>query len=268
MAQMTIAHRLVSTKRGTLLLAVLAAVIAGALILVYVNRYRDTVRANSAPVTVLIAKTAITQGTPGRLIASEGLFTVATIRESQLRNGAFSDPASLVGHAASHDIFAGQQLTATDFAGTATSMASKLSGSQRIVAIPLDASHGLISDLNTGDHVDVYVGFNITPVGPNGIPVAGGQTRPVLRLVMQNITVAEVKRVGTGIGAGSSSTVSMRVNDVQAAELAFASDNGKIWLSLRPIAGAKASRPSIVTAETMMLGIPPIAVARALGAHQ
>jgi Flp pilus assembly protein CpaB len=267
MAQMTLAHRLVSTKRGSLALAALAAVIAGALILVYVNRYRDSVRASGAQVTVLVAKTAIAQGTPGRLVASQALFTVATIRQNQLLNGAFSDPASLVGRAASKDIYAGQQLTSAEFAGTATSMASKLTGSQRIVAIPLDASHGLISDLNAGDHVDVYVGFNITPVGPNGIPVAGGQSRPVLRLVMQNITVAAVQHAGGGVGASSSSTVSMKVNDLQAAQLAFASDNGKIWLSLRPIAGATPSRPDIVTPETMLLGIKPVAVERALGGH-
>jgi Flp pilus assembly protein CpaB len=267
MAQMTLAHRLVSTKRGSLALAALAAVIAGALILVYVNRYRESVRASGAQVTVLVAKNPIAQGTPGRLVASEALFTVATIRESQLLDGAFSDPASLVGRAASKDIYAGQQLTAADFAGTATSLASKLTGSQRIIAVPLDASHGLTGDLNSGDHVDVYVGFNVTPVGPNGIPVAGGQSRPVLRLVMQNITVAEVKRAGGGVGAASSNSVGMKVNDKQAAQLAFASDNGKIWLALRPIAGATQSRPSIVTAETMLLGIKPIAVERALGGH-
>jgi Flp pilus assembly protein CpaB len=267
MAQMTLTHRLVSTKKGSLALAALAAVIAGALILVYVNRYRDSVRATSAQVTVLVAKTAIAQGTPGRLVASQGLFTVATIRESQLRDGAFSDPASLVGRAASRDLYSGQQLTAADFAGSATSLASKLTGDQRIVAIPLDASHGLTNDLNAGDHVDVYVGFNITPVGPSGIPVAGGQSRPVLRLVMQNITVAEVKHSSGGISAGGSTTVGMKVTDQQAPQLAFASDNGKVWLALRPIAGARASRPAIVTAETMLLGIKPIAVERALGGH-
>jgi Flp pilus assembly protein CpaB len=268
MAQMTLAHRLVSTKKGSLALAALAAVIAGALILVYVNRYRDSVRASGAQVTVLVAKTTIAQGTPGRLVASQGLFTVATIRESQLRDGAFSDPASLVGHAATRDIYSGQQLTAADFAGTATSLASKLTGNQRIVAIPLDASHGLTNDLNVGDHVDVYAGFNITPLGPGGIPVAGGQSRPVLRLVMQNITVAAIKRASGGVTGVNSATVSMKVNDQQAAELAFASDNGKISLALRPVAGDKPARPALVTAETILLGIKPIAVERALGARR
>jgi Flp pilus assembly protein CpaB len=267
MAQLTFTQRIVSTKRGSLALAAVAAVIAGALILVYVNRYRDSVRASGTQVTVLVAKTTIPQGTPGRFVASQALFTVATIRESQLLNGAFSDPASLVGRAASKEIYAGQQLTAGDFAGAATSLASKLTADQRIVAVPLDASHGLTNALNAGDHVDVYAGFNITPVGPSGIPIAGGQSRPVLRLVMQNITVAAIQRSAGGIAAATSSTVSMKVNDKEAAQLAFASDNGKLWLALRPIAGATPSRPAIVTAETMLLGIKPLAVERALGAR-
>lgn len=265
---MALAHRLVSTRRGTIGIAAIAALLAGVLVLVYVQRYRDSVRANSSPVTVLVAKSTIPKGTPGRLLAAQSLYTVTTIRQSQLLDGAFSDPASLVGRAASHDIYAGQQLTAADFSASATSLASTLTARQRVVSIPLDAAHGLTNDLTGGDHVDVYVGFNITPVGPSGIPVAGGQTTPVLRLVMQNVTIAEVKHAGGGLAGGGSADVSMKVDDLQAAKLAFASDNGKIWLALRPASGAKPSRPDIVTAQTMLLGVPPIAVERALGGRR
>jgi pilus assembly protein CpaB len=265
---MELAHRLVSSKRGTVALAVLAAVLAGILVLAYVSRYRDSLRANSAPVTVLVAKSTIAKGTPGRLLASQSLFSATTIRESQLREGAFSDPSSLVGRAASHEIFPGQQLTAADFGDAATSTASTLTARQRVVTIPLDAAHGMTQDLATGDHVDVYVGFNITPVGPNGIPVAGGQSRPVLKLIMQDITVAEIKQGGGGVGASGATNITLKVTDLQAAKLAFASDNGKIWLTLRPASGAKPSRADIITAETMLLGVPSVAVERALGGRR
>jgi Flp pilus assembly protein CpaB len=108
--------------------------------------------------------------------------------------------------------------------------------------------------------VDVYAGFNVTPVGPTGIPIAGGQSRPVLKLVMQNVPVVRL--------TGNGTQVSLEVDDIQAAKLAFASDNGKLWLAVRPASGAAASRPTIVTAETLLLGIPPIAVERALGARR
>jgi len=252
-------QKLIASKRGTLFLAILAAVVAGLLVLVYVKRYRDSVSANSAPVTVLVAKTTIPKGTSGQVVASSGLYTVSTVRQSQLLDGAISDPSSLVGHAATADIFPGQQLTTSEFSGSATAIASTLTGDQRVVSIPFDATHGATADLTVGDHVDVYAGFNITPVGPTGIPLSGGQSRPVLRLIMQNVPVVRLTANGT--------QVSLKTDDVGAAKLAFASDNGRLWLAVRPASGAAASRPSIVTAETLLLGIPPIAVERALGAR-
>jgi Flp pilus assembly protein CpaB len=255
-------QKLIGSKRGTLFIAILAAVVAGLLVVVYVKRYRDSVSANSAPVTVLVAKSTIPKGTSGQVVAAQGLYTVSTIRQSQLLEGAISDPASLVGHAATADIYAGQQLTTAEFSAAATSIASTLTAHQRVVSIPFDASHGATPDLNVGDHVDVYAGFNITPVGPTGIPVAGGQSRPVLRLVMQDVPVVRITA-----GGNSGDQISMKVNDIQAAQLAFAADNGKLWLAVRPASGAKASRPNIVTAETLLLGIPPIAVEKALGAR-
>jgi Flp pilus assembly protein CpaB len=265
---MALAHRLISTRRGTLTLAIAAAVLAGLLVLVYVSRYRASVRSDNAPVTVLVAKSTIPKGTPGRLLAAQSLFTVTTIRESQLRNGAFSDPSSLVGRAASHDIFPGQQLTAADFAASATSLASTLSGNQRVVIVPLDASHGLTADLSAGDRVDVYAAFNVTPVDSSGRVITGAASRPVLRLIMQNVQVAEIKTSGGGLGGGGGAGVGLKVTDKQAANLAFASDNGRIWLTLRPASGAKPTKPDLVTVETLMLGVPAVAVQRALGARR
>jgi Flp pilus assembly protein CpaB len=260
---MEFAQKLTASKRGTLLLAIVAAIVAGLLVLVYVNRYRDSVSAQSAPVTVLVAKSTIPKGTSGKVVAAEGLYTVSTIRQSQLLEGALSDPSSLLGHAATTDIPPGAQLTSAEFSDTATSVASTLTARQRVVSIPFDASHGATPDLTVGDHVDVYAGFNVTPVGPTGIPVAGGQSRPVLKLVMQNVPVVRLTAGGSG-----GNEVSLKVNDLQAAQLAFATDNGKLWLAVRPASGAKASRPRIVTAETLLLGISPIAVERALGGRR
>jgi Flp pilus assembly protein CpaB len=265
---MAFAQRLISTRRGTLTLAIIAALLAGVLVLVYVSRYRASVRADNAPVTVLVAKSTIPKGTPGNLLAAQSLFTVTTIRESQLRNGAFSDPSSLVGRAASHDIFPGEQLTAADFAASATSLASTLSGNQRVVIVPLDASHGLTADLAAGDRVDIYAAFNVTPVDSSGRAITGAASRPVLRLIMQNVQVAEIKTSGGGFGGGGGTGVGLKVTDKQAANLAFASDNGRIWLTLRPASGAKPTKPDLVTVETLMLGVPSVAVQRALGARR
>ena len=75
--------------------------------------------------------------------------------------------------------------------------------------------------------------------------------------------------VGEKASRGSATTnVSLRVNDLEAAQLAFASDNGKLWLALRPSAGAKASRSDIVTIETLLLGVPPVRILKSVGGRR
>ncbi len=256
-------QRLTSTRAGTITLAALAALLAGISILVYLNNYRDSVSANAGPATVLVAKQRIEQGTPGSAIAAGGLVTTTTVRQSELQQGAFSDSASLRGQVVAHDVYPGQQLTAADFTAGTDTLAGSLTKTQRLITVPLDSAHGLIGQVQAGDRVDIFAGFNVVALRAGGVAAYGGQSRPMLRLVMQNILVVAVDE-----GAGTKSSegnVTLRVTDSQAAKLAFTSDNGKLWLALRPAAGAKRAKPGLVTVETMLLGIPPITVLRAVG---
>jgi flagella basal body P-ring formation protein FlgA len=123
---MELATRLVSTRRGTLLAALLLALLAGASILVYLNSYRESLRTQGALVTVLVAKETIHKGTAGSVVASKNLYTATTIRESQLLEGAMSDPATLRGKVATREIFDGAQLTAVDFGAAGDSLAAQL----------------------------------------------------------------------------------------------------------------------------------------------
>lgn len=256
-------QRLTSTRAGTITLAGIAALIAGVLIVTYLNRYRDSVSAQAGPATVLVAKQQIERGTPGSAIAASGLVSTTTVVREDLRGGAFSDTASLRGQVTTRDIYPGQQLTAADFTGGGTTLAGSLTKAQRLITIPLDSAHGMIGQLQAGDRVDVFAGFNVIPLAPGGVPLHGGQARPMLRRITQNILVVSVG--DSNAGSGTASNVSLRVSDTQAAKLAFASDNGKLWLALRPAAGAKSGKPGLVTVETTLLGIPPITVVRSVG---
>lgn len=266
---MEYAQKLFSTRRGSLYLAAIVALLAGAIILVYLNQYRDELQSGGAPVTVLVARSAIPRGTSGDVIASKGLYTATTIRESQLREGAISDVASLRGKSATSEIYEGAQLTAAEFTSAGESIASSLTDRERVVAVPLDSAHGLTAQLQAGDRVDVYAGFNVIPITPDGRPASGGQARPISRLILTNVPVVDVEETEGGVASASDRTnVSLRVDDQQAAKLTFASDNGKVWLSLRPSVGAKASRPSVVTLETLLLGIPPVTAVRSFGGRR
>lgn len=258
---MELAQRLISTRRGAILVAAVAAILAGILIVAYVQKYRSSVNSEGAPVTVLVAKQAIPKGTAGTVIATTGLYSATTIRQSQLLNGAFSDAASLRDKVTTRDIYPGSQLTSADFAPATTSVAASLTKHQRVITIPFDAVHGTTANLQAGDHVDVYAMFNLVPVNALGQPTAGGGGHSVLRMIMSDIPILSITR------AGGNADINFKVTDVQATKLAFASDNGRLWLALRPAADAKTAPPSVVTAETLMLGVKPQLVYRSLGGH-
>jgi Flp pilus assembly protein CpaB len=246
------AQKLFSTRGGTMVLAGFAAVLAGIAVFVYVHNYRNSVKSGGTAATVLIAKGLIPQGTPGDTVAKNELYQAQSIRESQLKEGAFSDPSSLSGQVAARDIFPGQQLASADFKASSGSLASTLSGVQRAITIPIDASHGMIGNIQVGDRVDVYAGFNVN-------------NTPVLRLIMQNISVADINTSSGSLGSTAGSDVVLRTTSSQASDLAFASDNGRIWLVLRPPTRGKVSPPTLVTVGTLILHQPSIKAAQALG---
>jgi hypothetical protein len=69
----------------------------------------------------------------------------------------------------------------------------------------------------------------------------------VIKLLMSNVLVLRAPLAG-----GASYT--LRVPEAQAAQLAYAADNGHLWFVARPASGAKVQFPGIVTARTLLLG--------------
>jgi pilus assembly protein CpaB len=265
---MEYAHRLFSTRGGTLLLAGVTALIAAIAVFAYVKHYRSSVQEGGVPATVLVARPGATgvipKGTPGNLIATKHLFQAETIRESQLRDGAISDVSSLTGKVAKTDILKGQQLTVADFKAAKGGLTAQLAGADRAITVSIDSAHGMVGQIGKGDRVDVYAGFNVNPVDSLGRPIGSGQARPVLRLIMQNIPVLDVAKSSRYGGTGDSQ-VTLKTTAYQSEKLAFASDNGKVWFVLRPPTGASSSTTKLVTAETLLLGVPPVAVLHAFG---
>ena len=244
-------HRLLSTRGGTAALGVLAAVVAGVFVLLYLNQYRNSVKASSGPVTVLVAKKLIHKGTPGDYVGNANLFVPTKVPESKAIVGAITDPVAFKGRVAVDDIFPGQQITVADFSLSASAaIQTKLVKAQRGIAIPVDSVHGLSGHIGPGDHVDIFVGFNAA--------------KPVIKLLMQNALVLSTPGALNGAGGGRSSSVVIRANYQRAAELAFAADNGKLWLVLRPAANVKATPPEAVTIESMLFGVQPITVQKHL----
>jgi Flp pilus assembly protein CpaB len=263
---MQYAQRLLSTRGGTIAVSILAAVLAAVILVTYLHRYRSSVRESGVPVTVLVANGLIEKGTSGEVIANEELYRVTTMPKGEVSEGAITDPDALKGSIAKADVFPGEELTTAKFTTSeAGSWANKITADQRIMTLPFDASHGMIGQIEAGDRIDVYAGFNVRRLGPDGRPEPGVTERPVLKLITSDVQVLEVPQAGSGGIGGSKARLTIRASDQDVAKMAFTADNGILWAVLRPRANAAPTSPDIVSVETVLFGIPPVQVERSLG---
>jgi Flp pilus assembly protein CpaB len=234
------AENLLSSRRGTLLIGAGAAILAAILLVVYLNRYRSSLKASDEVVPVLVAKQFIQKGVPGGVIGTTHQYQIASVPKKDIRDGALTDPTTLRGLVAADDIYKGQQLTAADFAPSAPdALVNKLSGTDRAIQLPFDPPHGMMGQINPGDHVDVYA--MLTGSG------AGGAVYSITQL-MSNALVLRTPTTGAAPGS-----VVLRGHGIKTAEMAYAADNGKLWLVLRPASGAKPVRPGIVNQQRLLL---------------
>ena len=241
--QHILSGKLLNNRRATIMLGVGSALLAGIVLIVYLNRYRESLNTGAEPTSVLVAKQLITKGTSAAVVASQGLSDVLTIPRDQVKDGAVTDPATLKGRVAVGDIYPGQQLTLADFSATTTdAIPTRLTGDQRAIAIPFDSSHGMIGQVQAGDHVDLYVGLN-------GSQAAGA----VLKLLLPDVLVLSAPGApGGGVGASNDSNFVFQVKSVAAAKLALASDQGTLWIVLRPSNQAKPTPNSLVTIQSLL----------------
>jgi Flp pilus assembly protein CpaB len=70
---------------------------------------------------------------------------------------------------------------------------------------------------------------------------------------------SSAKKSGLGAGnANSDQNVVLRVDARHMGELAYAADNGKVWLALRPTTGAQDPTISAVTLGRLLAGTTPV----------
>lgn len=200
-----------SSRRNSAVIAAVSAVLAAALIYLFVTHYnKNTAPPVAAPIqaTVWVATHAIPQGTPESAIAADGYFKPTHVPSTQVTGGAILDPSQVVGMVTSTAIDAGQQVTAADFVRSAAVLPEYLKGAQRAVAFSFDAEHGLSSWLATGDTVDIM------------LLKKSGQSE----LIGQNVSVLE----------NAQGLVVLKLTDKQALLMTSFSNQGSFWLSLRP----------------------------------
>jgi Flp pilus assembly protein CpaB len=230
-------NKLFRNRGGAVVVGAIVAVIAVILLVVYLRSYRSSVDSGKQAERVLVASKLIQRGTSGSLIGSQGLYLVTTVQKDQLKVNAITDPSALNDRVAATDIFPGQQLTQDDFTTEApTSIPYQITGTERAIAIPVDATHGLIGQVAAGNYVDVYVGVN------------GAKQGTLVTLLRPDVYVLVAP------GAGSSSAV-LRVPTQDVPRFAYAADNARIWLVLRPQVGASVTPPRTATLGSLLAGV-------------
>jgi len=90
-------HRALTTRTGALTLAIILAVAAALLVVVYVKGYQSDVNSQSDGVSVLVANQTIPQLTPGDQVVEATMYRESTVPKSSLVDGAVTDPDQLKG---------------------------------------------------------------------------------------------------------------------------------------------------------------------------
>ncbi len=147
---------------------------------------------------------------------------------------------------ASQNILPGQQLTAADFAASTSGVVGQLAPGQRALSVSLDPEHGLVGEVQSGDHVDVYGAFG----GGTGSSTSGGT---VVKLLIPNALVLKAPTVSSAVGGSQAGTVVLAVNNSQVGTLAFTAEDGKVWLALRP-GGASNPSQTLTTYNSVVFG--------------
>jgi Flp pilus assembly protein CpaB len=227
--------KLFTTRQGTVLLGVIAAVIAAIALLVYINHVRKNAGSGGV-VRVLVAEKVIPKGTPGNVIrATSGYYVATNIPKSSVLSGAIVNPATLADKVATTEIDPKQQLTASDFGTATASVVSQIPANMRAVVVNLESPNQVGGQITAGSPVDVWIAFN--GQGTDGV------TRPIVRELYQNMKVLNV--------AGSGGNVTLEATPTQAGTLIFASENATIYLTLRPAVGTTTKPPVIGVASLL-----------------
>ncbi len=234
-----------SSRRGAVALAVGCALVAGFILLYALTQYKQSVSAANRNVSVLVSTGSIQKGTSADLIAAQRLYKPTPILAKDLSTGALTNAAALSGEVAVQNILPGQQLTAADFAPITSGVVGQLAPGQRALSVALDPEHGLVGELGPGDHVDVYGAFS-----GGG---SGASAGTVVKLLIPNALVLKTPSSSSAVGAGQSGTIVLAVNNSQVGTLAFAAEDGKVWLALRP-GGASNPRQSLTTYNSVVFG--------------
>src|SRR3954453_7241282 len=267
-------ERLVTYNVRNIAIALVLAIAAAAVVLIYTTSYRQSVTKGQKRVDVMVASRDIVAGTPADEAA--GAMALTSVLSDDKAPGALSTTAGLDGKVAAQTIYAGQQVVAAAF-GTSTTQAASLqiTKDERAVRVTIQKANGMIGDVKAGDYVDVFAtiftkgnddnpnGQSHQPKDPQRLHVETSGDRIFTRRLLTKVRVLEVPpdesnaKGGLSKGAGKDDlTLTLAVSQSDAAKIAFtqtAPDTAKLWFVVRPPEAVAQDQPlTIETIESMI----------------
>jgi len=252
--------RVLTSRFGAAGTAIVLALAAAALVVVYMQNHDSGLKSSNGNVTVLVATRTIPEFTPANQVVDGNMFREDKVSADAVADGAVTDPDQLKGMVARNDVYPGEQLTTNQFQrSSTTSVAVKLQADQRAIAFPVDPASGMIGQLQAGDHVDVVATFDVLPVGKNGMPLTGAQAIPLTRTIVSNalvLTAPEASSGTTGTHGDSAHgpSLTLAIDTKQVNSILFAQQKGTIWFTLRPPGSAQDIGDEIVDVDAVLRG--------------
>ena len=234
-----------SSKTGSLLIAGIAAIVAAVLVFAALHAAKTSTGA-AGTTSVVVARQLIPKGSSAASLAADRSFRVTDVRGDAVVAAPITDISQIHGKVATDDIYPGQQLSSKDFGAGNGSLTTQLAAGERAISLPIDQAHGLVGQVRAGDRVDVLAGFNLDSTT--------GSQRPVMRALASNVMVLKAPKSGSGAGSSNTGVVTLRVKGDVATKLAFAADNGKIWLALRPGGDSRSASVDVITVRNLLFG--------------
>jgi Flp pilus assembly protein CpaB len=262
-----------------IVIALILAVVAAGLVIMYTSNVKHNADQSIKTTTVVVSKGDIVAGTPLNTLVDGGAFTTRQVATKDVVPGAFTSIKSLnTSLATATNITAGAQITPAMFSDSKdTAIVNQLHGTMRAVQLAFNANRVLGGTLKAGDHVDIYGEMTIQASQNN----SKYQQQTVAARVITNVEVLSTYDTGvasesltTASGANSASgtdngeggdAVIVAVPQNLLPDLMLIRGNGEFWMALRPSHGAQDTGASVATpCSTFGVGLTAVQVRNSL----
>jgi pilus assembly protein CpaB len=229
-----------------IVIAVVLAVFAALLTMMYVTNYQRHVDKNVADVPVLVATDDIPAGTSGSAAAQR--VEERMVEQQDVAPGAVSDKELLKSLVVSQAIYGGEQVTRQRFSSaTEIGVRSQLKGNMRAISVNGDAFQLLAGTLRNGDRVDVVASLTLN--ADNNVHA----TRIVLRdLEVLKAVGGESAESKLSPKGSDNLSVLLAVSDTQVQKLFHVMKHGEWTFQLRPVVDAVDSPETLETVASLM----------------